>query len=54
MVDYISVTQAVMQQTLILFGIVQHDLGLSRLMQQFSKMPKEALIFSGEEAIVPI
>lgn len=54
MVDYISVTQAVMQQTLVLFGIVQHHLGLSRLMQQYPKMLKEALIFSGEEGIDPI
>lgn len=54
MVDYILITQAVMQQTPILLGIVQYHLVLSWLMQQYSKVLKETLITLGEEGIVPI
>lgn len=54
MVDFISITQAVMQQISILLGIPQHHLGLSWLMQQYSEVLEKTLIALGEEGIVPI
>lgn len=54
MVDYILMTQAVMQQIPILLDIVQYHLVLSWLIQQYSKVLKETLIALGEEGIVPI
>lgn len=43
MVDYISITQAVMQQISTLLGILQYHLGLSWLIQQYSKVLKRTL-----------
>lgn len=54
MVDFISIIQAVMQQTPMPLGIAQHHLGVSWLMQWYFKVLKKTLISLGEKVIVPI